>query len=349
MTTTATLATDPDRFCAYDGPGAHEWWYFDAVSDCGRDALVVVWYAGLPFDPAYGTAALRHCRRPGRHPAPHPLDHSAIGLSWYRDGQTVAYALNAFRRHAFAHEPSPFRVAVGPNVLARDEDGYRLRVATPERDRKRRIEATLHFAPAPGSRPFEIDLGTPAIPHLWMLAAADCRVEGTVRVGRPGDAPTTLTFRGRGYHDHNAGAEEITRIMRRWHWGRVHDGDETHVYYTARTHHDAPPRSLWITLRDGAPQTVRDALDVAEEPPRLSRLGLRTSDGLAVADPTGRLERRNTHLLDDGPFYRRWLADYALPGRPPRRGISELLDTRHLHHPAFNWMIPFRLKRPAHA
>lgn len=34
---------DPDRFVDHRTPGAHEWWYFDAISDDGRDALVIVW------------------------------------------------------------------------------------------------------------------------------------------------------------------------------------------------------------------------------------------------------------------------------------------------------------------
>ncbi len=69
---------DPDRFFDRTSPGAHEWWYFDAISDDGRDALVIVWYAGLPFDPSYGVATLRHLRNPSKYPQPQgarPLGH----------------------------------------------------------------------------------------------------------------------------------------------------------------------------------------------------------------------------------------------------------------------------------
>src|SRR4051812_12569084 len=47
---TADTSADPDRFFDRATPGAHEWWYFDAIGDDGRDVLVIVWYAGLPFD-----------------------------------------------------------------------------------------------------------------------------------------------------------------------------------------------------------------------------------------------------------------------------------------------------------
>jgi hypothetical protein len=49
--------------------------------------------------------------------------------------------------------------------------------------------------------------------------------------------------------------------------------------------------------------------------------------------------------VDDGPFYRRWLSDFRV-NSDREVGISELLDTRRLHHPWLNWMIPYRLKRP---
>ncbi len=59
---------------------------------------------------------------------------------------------------------------------------------------------------------------------------------------------TSTNFAGRGYHDHNAGAEEMSLAMRRWEWGRVHIGDRTHVYYASTPQPGkGEPQSLWIT------------------------------------------------------------------------------------------------------
>lgn len=346
------LATsDPDRFLDYRTPGAQEWWYFDAISEDGRDALVLIWFAALPFDPAYGIAALRHLRDPGRVAAPRALDHCAIAVSWYRDGRTVAYALNRYRAGHFAHEPDPFAVAIAGNRLGRGPDGYALRVRTPAVDGKGRIEAHLHFRPAPGTAPFEQDLGTPGAPHLWLLAAPDCRVEGAVAV--TGRARRELAFRGRGYHDHNAGAEEITRAMRRWHWGRVQVGPLTHVYYRAEPH-QGQARALWITCRDGRPEAIRTRARIDEDGARRTLYGLRHGRRLRVSDAAGGLVVDLGRCVDDGPFYRRWVATYAPWGTAhpagtrsaDAAGVSEFLDTRNLHRPLFNWMIPYRLKRP---
>jgi len=36
--------------------GAYEWWYFDAVSDDGRETLVVIFLDGFIFSPRYNLA-----------------------------------------------------------------------------------------------------------------------------------------------------------------------------------------------------------------------------------------------------------------------------------------------------
>jgi len=340
-------ALDPDRFFDRTTPGAHEWWYFDAIGDDGRDAIVIVWYAGLPFDPSYGVATLRHLRAPGKHPAPRALDHSAIGFSWYRDGKAIAYALNGHRADAFRHQADPFAVEIATSRLGRDGDGYRLDVSTPSVD-GRPIRAGFRFRPAGSTEPIERDLGTPDAPHDWILAAADCRVEGRATIGGE-----ERTFAGRGYHDHNAGAEDLSVAIRRWEWGRVHRGPLTDVFYVSQPRRGAP-RSLRIACRDGRPEVVSDGAEVRGIGRRAGNVfGLRHDRTLEIADGTSRLARETGPCLDDGPFYRRWLADFTVTGpgegpgpTPKATGIAELLDTRNLHRPWFNWMIPYRLKWP---
>lgn len=340
-------ALDPDRFLDFRSPGAQEWWYFDAISDDGDDALVLIWFAALPFDPAYGMAVKRHLAAPGRYEAPHPHDHCAINVSWYHKGRLAAYALNRYSKGAFEHRPDPFAISVAGNRLERDRCGYALHVETPALGGGR-LAVDLRFVPAPESQPFERDLGTPASPHLWILAAPDGRFEGSlVRTGR---APRSLAFRGRGYHDHNAGAEELSLAMRRWEWGRVHHGLHTEIYYRA-VPRDGRDQSLWITACEGRPAVIRDDVAFHGVQPRRSLYGVRHDRELTCVEDRegGGFGRWNRHCVDDGPFYQRWLSLFR--GLDPDRdtevfGITEILDTRRLHHPFFNWMIPFRLKTP---
>ena len=353
MTDPPSPPLDPDRFLNPDAPGAHEWWYFDAVSDDGRDAVALVWYAALPFDPAYGVAAIRHLDNPTRRPKPDPLDHCAIGLSIYRDGKPIAYALNGYRRPDFRHRPDPFRIEVAGNTLDRVEGTYRLHVETAASNRRDRLRADLTFRPAAATGPLERDFGTAENPHLWMLPAPDCRVEGSIAVS--GKRPFERVFQGRGYHDHNAGADELSRSFRRWAWGRVHVGPSTHIYYRAEPHR-GPSHQVWITCRDGRPEVVRDsARFVGDDPPFEDNgrggnvFGVRHGKALRVEAGLESLTDNRTDCVDDGPFYRRWVSRFEVVANGSKNeaiGISEWLETRNLNRALFNWMIPFRLRKP---
>ena len=342
--TPPALRLDPDRFFNRTTPGAHEWWYFDALSDDGRDALVCVWYAGLPFDPSYGVATLRHLRNPAKHSQPRALDHSAIGFSWYRDGKPLAYALNAHKADQFASQADPFAIKVATSRVERDGTGYLLTVDTPSVE-GRPIRAEFRFHPADLTEPLERDLGTPDAPHDWILAAADCRVEGKASVG---DAQ--MNFQGRGYHDHNAGAEDLSVAMRSWEWGRVHAGPLTNFYYRSEPRR-GQSQALWIVCRDGRPELVRDQAEVVPEDVSRTVFGIRPAGSFRMADRGVSLVRKTRHLVDGGPFYLRWIADFDVDDISGNvasgvAGVAELLDTRNLHKLWFNWMIPYRLKWP---
>ncbi len=344
------MSTDPDRFFDETTPGAHEWWYFDAISDDGRDAIVIVWYAALPFDPAYAMAVRRHLARPDRHPSPDPRDHCALGFHWYREGKTVAYALNAYRHDAFAHRAAgPFAVGVAGSRLERDSGEYRLTIDAPSRT-GRPIVAALSFRPAPATRPLELDLDPAGAPHRWIAAAVDCRVEGSIRVeGRRG--PIEAEFRGRGYHDHNAGADDLGLAVRTWRWGRFHHGPWTWVYYQADPRRGEGSAHL-LTFRDGAPVGPGGPATVVADDWRRHPFGVRYARSLQIGHEAARLKLAQSRCVDGGPFYLRWLAEFeatVADGSPIGRGtgFSERLDTTRLHHPLTNWMIPMRLKRPA--
>ncbi|WZO97379.1 hypothetical protein EP7_004411 [Isosphaeraceae bacterium EP7] len=358
MNEPAALTPDPDRFFARKTPGSQEWWYFDAISDDGRDAVVIIFYAGCPFDPAYGVPS-RKVLRTGRGVAPDPLDHCAVGISWYRPGEpgpprrwpgqpgaeTRAFALNVHRRDDFTQTARPFRVDVAGSVVSRDDEGYLIKVDVPDVDGRRRIRAKLRFRPAAATVPFESELGTPGSPHTWILAAADCRVEGEIVI----DGTPPLEFRGRGYHDHNAGAHELSVSVRRWGWGRAHLGDRTCVYYDSMTE-DGNHRSLWLSHAGEAQSESSSPAAIIMDEPARSGFGIPFPGLIRISADGAEILVRPRSLVDSGPFYLRWISDWEIreaTGEVCRgTGIHELLDTRRLNHFALNWMIPFRLKRP---
>ncbi len=214
------------------------------------------------------------------------------------------------------------------------------------------IRASVRFTPAAGTEPLERNLGSTELPHHWILAAPDCQVEGSVAIG-----DLSTNFAGRGYHDHNAGAEEMSLAMRRWEWGRVHIGDRTDVYYASTPQPGkGEPQSLWITCRDGRPEEVRqlDPAVIEEEGPERTVFGIEhapTDAGPATpttdhAQPDHPSLPRRRPLLSS--LDRRLRVQEASGRNCPYRGtgIAELLDTRHMNRWYVNWMIPYRLKWP---
>jgi carotenoid 1,2-hydratase len=339
-----SLTHDPDRWVNPQAPGAHEWWYFDAISDDGRDAFVVVWYATLPFDPVYGLGSLRHISQPDRYPKPDPLDHCAIGFSWYRDGKTMAYALNAFERDHFSHriDHAGLNLRVSRNSLTRDnQNTYLLNVETPVLGiGKKTAEIQLEFKPKSSLTSWERNLGSTEHPHLWILAAADCQVNGQIQVGKQ-----KLEFSGRGYHDHNAGEDELSRAFHRWHWGRFHRDQTTQVYYVCEP---VPGEShgLWLECDQGIVKSVEPLERLEGSQPRRTVFGIKYDDRLQCPGRSGAWSLGKP--VDQGPFYLRWVSENSQICQKSQhgRGFSELLQADKLHQPWFNWMIPYRLKRP---
>ncbi|MDX2035481.1 MAG: hypothetical protein SFX72_02430 [Isosphaeraceae bacterium] len=352
MTKSPRLGSDPDRPLRLGGVGSQEWWYFDAISDDGRDALVVVWYLGLPFDPRYGLAALGRLRDPASA-FPDPLDHSGVGLSWYRDGKTLAYALHTYPRRFVRIDDDPFEIEIGPTRLSRVGSEYRMRLDLPNLDGGGlSADLAFHATTLESASPFE--LGPLESRHVWIPAAVDTRVEGRVEVA---GKRRSVDFLGRGYHDHNAGDEELSAAWKSWGWDRVHFDRFTAIHYDA-TPRRGPRHTPAILCRDGRAVVIRDSVEPLCKARAASRLRLRypaelevpgatvasASDGESIEVP--RITRRHSYLVDDGPFYLRWVSEFDVEGFGRFPGISEWFEGDRLNSRWFNWMIPYRLKRP---
>ena len=139
--------------------------------------------------------------------------------------------------------------------------------------------------------------------------------------------------------------------MRRWRWGRAHLKDRTEIYYQAEPL-KGESRSLWITCRDGRPEEIRESIRL-ESRGAIDRniFGVVDDRLISVADlgDSNGFDRTLLDCLDDGPFYRRRLARFHPKNGEGEDsiGICEVLQTNNIYRPLFNWMIPFRLKRPS--
>jgi carotenoid 1,2-hydratase len=175
-----------------DEPGAYEWWYFDALSDDGRFALVAIWFLGSPMSPYYKAVV------DGKGPLPRDWCgvffslHEKVGDRW----RERAYAYNLYRGGTFVGGGAePLRVAVGgsevecplPLPLPRGGGGapgaVSLLASPPARSKAAKDEAgDRHPSPAAGEGQGERAwLLTLDEPGLW-----SGRTKAELRFGTPG-------------------------------------------------------------------------------------------------------------------------------------------------------------------
>ena len=120
---------------------------------------------------------------------------------------------------------------------------------------------------------------------------------GTIRVDG-----ATRTFAGTGYHDHNVGERSLQRQFRHWRWGRAHFRDETFVFYEA------------------------DGVSPFEQPIRDQQHArnvymLRYAEKFTAGDFLVNQKR----IVDNGPFYLRFLSEFTNPAGETVTGFSEVL------------------------
>ncbi len=214
-----------------DAPNGYEWWYFDAISDDGNYALVVIFFLGTPMSPYYKTVV------DGKNPLPKDWCGVFVSLHERKPGKhwrERAYAYNLYRNGAFATDAPAVHVG-GSTMRGEVVDGqwrWHLTLDEPGLWRGRtQAELTFTLLGEPLTLPpvAEAD-GVPVSDHHWVCVAPRCRVEGVVTAA-DGES---IAFGGTGYHDHNFGTLPWHDV-KSWFWARFHFVEEqetrTAIFY----------------------------------------------------------------------------------------------------------------------
>src|SRR5688500_11671470 len=76
---------------------AFEWWYFDALSEDGRDAVVIIFLDNFIFSPRYNAS-----NRKNQNEKSINKRFPAIAFCYYRDGKPVYRAVNEYGSKEFS-------------------------------------------------------------------------------------------------------------------------------------------------------------------------------------------------------------------------------------------------------
>jgi len=297
--------------------GGYAWWYLDALSDDGREALTVIAFVGSVFSPYYAAAR----RRGGAD----PQDHCALNVAVYGE-RGKRWSMTERGRGAIRRTPDRF--VVGPSTVAWQDGTLTLQIDEIAVPWPRRIRGEVRLrAGALVDHPVALDA---AGRHRWSALAPCARVEVDL------EAPTRR-WSGHGYLDMNAGDEPLEDGFASWHWSRsaLADGSTAVLYEVQRRAGDREG----FGLRFDAGGAVHAFSPPA--PAVLPGTGWGIARGTCADDPARARVRRT---LEDTPFYARSVLSSRLLGEEVT-AVHESLSLDRFRTRWVQALLPFRMPR----
>lgn len=297
------------------------WWYVDAISDDGTQAMTLIMFIGSVFSPYYASA-----RRRGRG---EPENHCAFNTILYGPGSRKRWSMTERSQKDLARTPE--RLCIGPSQA--HWDGERLIMHVDERCTPvpLRMHGRITVTPAPltGHSLWLDRRGR----HRWHPLAPRARV--VVHMQSP-----QLRWEGHGYLDSNEGKEPLASGFHEWDWSRerLPDGD-CRVRYETRSSGGQQQR---LTLRFDAGGKMHQE-SVTSERTILPTTPVWRIRRHTLSDP--QLPSPNiVRTLEDTPFYARSLMARQR-GEEKILAVHESLDLRRFEQRWVQTLLPFRMPR----
>jgi len=297
----------------------YRWWYLDAVSDDGAQALTVIVFVGSVFSPYYAWA-----RKSGAASAD---AHCAINIALYGHNNCwtmTERAANSIERSANYYRigPSSVRVENQELIYAIDE----IAVPLPQR-----VVGEIRVGLNPiTTKPISIDSTEQ---HQWQALAPKTRIN--VNFVKP-----DVKWSGNAYVDTNWGTEPMEDAFISWNWSRAHldCGDTVVQYDVERRDGTDELKTLRFDQRTASPVTHASLTDQRSLPvtrywrqPRLTR----TEQNAEVS---------NLKTLEDTPFYSRSSFNTVIEGHDAV-SIHESIDFDRIRKSWVQHLLPFRMPR----
>jgi carotenoid 1,2-hydratase len=316
-------------------PKAYEWWYFDAVSDDGRDAVVIIFLDNFVFSPQYNSS--KNPKVP------------AVSFTYYRDGKPLYRVHNEFDEKQFqTSQTEPF-CKIGDSEFSFEKapygSGYSLTInATLHKNRK--LKANFEWLSIESD--FLANVEKKDLSHCWNLVVPRADVTGNIEVfSKTNKLKDKIQFRGTGYHDHNFDNRWLPETVDIWQWGRCHYADATVTFYRYKEINGEPITKLFL-VREGE-YKICDA-SYERQNQRRDRFGLKYPQRIKfVTENNVRLRVKQDKIIDSSFFYLRFLSEMTLTLRDgnPRKmiGITEHLSPKSLKWRWLDWLINMRIGR----
>lgn len=325
---------------AQDGLQSYEWWYFDAISDDNKDAIVVIFLDNFLFSPRYNQAVRGMKNSSDRFPA--------VAFFYYRNRQPIYRAISEFSREDFKVDNEKLACQIGESRFSFEQTPYgavyfvEVNAKLYNRDLlKANFEWISVESDLLPERHFERNS------HNWNLVVARADVTGKVKIlGENGSVKSIVDFRGTGYHDHNADSRWLPGVVNKWYWGRAHFIDSTVVFYHYEEF-DLEPVTKLILVKNGCAEILDAEVQVVGR--GLSLLSGLYPRKLVFFTPEGIRLSVTQKVIDASFFYLRFLSEAVVEYPDYKRhktlAISECLIPKRLRKGYFDRFIDMRISK----
>jgi hypothetical protein len=290
-------------------PGGFAWWYAELLDET-KTGVVAIWSFGLPFLPGYMSKARR-----GQ--AETPCERAAVNLVTYKNGVPDFYVLHEFRPGDVSWDGRGSWRFGDTHFECVDEGATRSIDAHIDIPMSRggRLQGRLRFGgPIPRSSG-----GVGHSEHNWTPIIAPSF--GTAMLT---EKSTGYRFRasGRGYVDRNASAKNLEELgIKRWFWAHSLGKDADRIAYALWPVGGGAVQCHGFEIaRDGKITTHSLSLENAGEHKR--PYGMTTYESMRFTKGSDTfLSVSFDRLVDDGPFYLRYLTE-----SPSGHGSAEFIE-----------------------
>ena len=354
----------------------YEWWYFDALSDDGRDAIVIIFLDNFIFSPRYNKAVQRsgirgqnqsadiqdseppisnHDLEDEQSEIPNPKSQienvPALTFVYYRNGRPLYRAINEFAPGDFSADANSPQCKIGESSFKFDSapygSGYSLHIKA-DLSRRRRLEANLEWLSIESdllpAKSFDHSPGK----HNWNLVAPRSDVTGSIKISGANEKLTDVRhFRGTGYHDHNWDTRRLSSAVKNWQWGRAHFDDYTAVYYRYCEYDCDQPLTKLFLVKDNK----LEVFDARYEERKMRRniFGVKFPREITLTAGGIELNIRQIKPIDESFFYLRFLSEAALKSADGKiheaYAVTEHLAPKTLKYRWLDWLVNMRIGR----
>lgn len=331
-----------DTWHSQKDPKAYEWWYFDALSDDGNEALVIVFLDNFIYSPRYNNVSKNGLGLMDTDRFP------AVSFTYFANGKQLYRVESEFPADHFSASETEPKCSIGNSGFRFDSasygSGYLVSVELPL-SRGRTLRANLEWLSIEsdfGTEPFCYDDSA----HCWNMVAPRSDVSGKISVvDARGRTTETRSFRGTGYHDHNLDNRWLAKTVKEWHWGRAHFADATAVFCRYAEIGEEDPRTQLMLIRNGELEQF-DAVSDEQNYVR-DKYGIRYPTSLKLAAENDlRMEAKPLKVIDSSFYHLRFLSQIKLVSadgsEQSTAGITEFIAPRALKYRWLNWLSDLR-------